>query len=728
MKVPFTQSYWLRRMLASDPGHKRLQQAGKATISVISSVFTTMFLLLLLGHEPLLPSIISGVCGLFGIMAVMDETKQEKKVTTWLLPLSGISGVTLGSLLSWSAVFVSILMILIIFSSFYFSKFGSRFFSLGMIGFITVYFSSFLKLPPPQFPWFYGAICIGVGFAFLYNFVIFRDSAQQLRRSVQSFHRQANLTFQLLIELIEDPDMNQVRSKKLTYNVKILRDYANHVSTDLNAQDIREVWPGIRQEQFRLYVFDTAMFIMTFSDSLKKLKESGALQTEDLRNVLTSLIRTLQQMEVLKVEKEEKHLGEAERVIATLQKMIDQRFGEYETRPDGWLYLLRRIEAIASHVTEGARVIKHSSEPIILESPADDEGNQQEDQQTEGMEPTTKKAIQSVIAGSIAVIVGHMISPFQPYWVLLTTFIVQLGTGTVGRTYLKGLERTVGTVIGAVIGFVLARFVSGQSELEVVLIFGVIFLAFYMLPVSYTVMSIFITMLIAFMYDLMLGGISYSLLLARVMDTFAGAGIALVVAAFIFPTKMMDKIDDHLIEYLEDLDAYVIEYIHKFKHSESMKGMADLAFQMDEKIQGLEEEAKPALQRPGGRKYSGIPRLLTTFTAINYYAKQLVASTYQKEFHYSDEIEEAIERAEKMFQHNIRALMDMIHHKSLTSQLYNIQEEREIIERLAPSHKEKQGDIVHHLFYVWKINLALLALGERMGLEVISLEKKRDLP
>ncbi|MBN9652786.1 FUSC family protein [Halobacillus sp. GSS1] len=717
-------SYWLKRMLASDPGHKRLQQAGKATLSVISAVFTTLLILNILGKDPLLPAIISGVCGLLGIMAVMDDTKKEKQGTTILLPLSAICGVTLGSLLSFSAVLVSALMILIIFCSFYFSKFGSRYFSLGMIGFITVYFSSFLKLPPEEFPWFYGAICIGICYAFLYNFIIFRDTAQQLRRSVQSFHRQANLTFELLTEVIDDPDTNQIRSKKLTENVKKLRDYANHVSTDLNAQNIREVWPGVRTEQLRLYVFDTAMFVMTLSDSLEKLKESGALQSEELRFTLLRLIRTLQKAEVLKLEQKESHLAEAERVVSALRNTIDQKFGERETRPEGWLYLLRRIEAIATHVTEGALAIKYSGKDDSGAELSEDKKLPEEEEQTKGMEPSTKKAIQSVIAGSIAVVVGHLISPIQPYWVLLTTFIVQLGTPTVGRTYLKGLERSIGTIVGAIIGFILAKTVSGQSELEVALIFAVIFFAFYTLPVSYTVMSMFITMLIAFMYDLMLGGISYGLLLARVVDTIAGAGIALAAAAFIFPTRTLEKMKEQLVEYLEDLEGYILSYMDNFRRSESMKGLADLAFQMDVKIQLLEEEAKPALQRPGANKYSGIPRLLMSFTAINYYAKQLLASTYQKDFHHSEEIIEALHRTEKVYKHNIRTIMAVMNGEVMSGQLFKLQHEREMIERFAPGHKEGEGDIVHHLFYIWKINQALLVVGERMGL--VTAERLED--
>ena len=712
------QSYWLRLLLASDPGRKRLNQAGKATVSVISAVFTSLLILSLFGIAPLLPSIISGVGGLLGIMAVMDDTKQQKQVTTMLMPLPAIIGITLGSLLSFSATYVSALMIVIIFCAFYFSRFGSRFFSLGMIGFITVYFSSFLKLPADQFVWFYMTVTLGISYAFLYNFIVFKDSAQLLRRSMQSFHRQANLTFQLLIEVIQEPESNPSRKNKLEYNVRKLRTYAIHVSTDLNTQDIKELWPGLESSQLRLYVFDTAMFVMTLSDSLQKLKENEALEITELRNLLVRVIITLQQAEVLDTRHQEQHLEEAEKVVTSLREFIDDLFKERTTRPEGWLYLLRRIEAIATHVTEGAMEVRYKINhlPDIQKNKVWDK-EEEEEEKKEGLEPTTKKAIQSILAGTIAVIVGHLISPIQPYWVLLTTFIIQLGTETVGRTYLKGLERSIGTVIGALVGFVLAKAVSGYSELEVVLIFLVIFLAFYLLPVSYTLTSMFITMLIAFMYDLMLGGISYQLLGARVVDTIAGATIALGVAAFIYPTKTMEKVNEVLLDYLEDLDTYVIKYMKSFQGSVSVKQLADLAFEMDEKVQSLEDESKPVIQGSVGMKYSGLPRLLTMFIAINYYAKQLVASSYQKNFNYSEEVQEAFQMIEEKFSHNISVLSSVIENKEGVGALYDLHAERETIERYAPGHNDGQGDLVHHLFYVWKINQAMMMVGARIGVE-----------
>lgn len=146
MKQLHRKHYWLGRLLASDPGYIRLHKAARATVSLMVSIFTTLFILHTTGKPLLTPAIVSGMIGMMGIMVVVDETKKEMKVTTLWLGVSAMIGVTLGSLFANHAYYIDVLLVLIVFSTFYFTRFGVRYFSLFMIGFMTVYFSSVLKL------------------------------------------------------------------------------------------------------------------------------------------------------------------------------------------------------------------------------------------------------------------------------------------------------------------------------------------------------------------------------------------------------------------------------------------------------------------------------------------------------------------------------------------------------------------------------------------------------
>ncbi len=311
-----------------------------------------------------------------------------------------------------------------------------------------------------------------------------------------------------------------------------------------------------------------------------------------------------------------------------------------------------------------------------------------------------------------------MIAPAQPYWVLLTTFIIQIGTETVGRTYLKAFQRSLGTVFGAIIGFGAAKLVTGHSELEVVLLFSALFLAFYLFPVSYTLMSLFITMLIAFMYDILLGGISLGLMGARVIDTIIGAIIALTVSAFVFPKKTKDKVADSFDDFLEELENYVSSYIRSFTDTAD-KELTDQAFELDQKLQGIKDEAQSLVQRPGLMRPSGVSRWITVVSAINYYAKHLLASTHRnRDLPVSKELSEVFSQTDEKITHNIQSLRQSLKGNENKAVLWSLNEERQQVETLAPSRLKLKRDLIHHMYYVWRINQSIVTLGKELGAEL----------
>ncbi|ASK61898.1 hypothetical protein CFK37_06855 [Virgibacillus phasianinus] len=714
--------HWLGRLLASDPGRIRFQKAGKATISLISSVFTTLLILRLSGNSLLTPAIVSGMAGMMGIMIVMDETDKGKKITTGILGISAACGITTGSLLSGSFYYIDIVMILVIFSAFYFSRFGVRYFSICMIGFITVYISSVLQLAANQLPWFYMGIAIGIIYAFLYNFIIFKNSAQTLNRSMRSYHIQSNLTLNILIKAIQDSEPSETRLAHVEKSARKLRDYGRAVANDLNTKDVKDLWPGLETSQLRLYLFDTGMLIETLVDSVKNLKKADALEIVELRRILVWVIKSLRDARVLAQNYDIRNLQEAETAVQALRLVVRDLLNGKE-KPKGWVFLIRRIESIANHVVEGAITIQQSlREGKIVaddqDEAEDDNDEEDTDDDKKELKPSTKKAYQAVVAGTIAIIIGQIISPTQPYWVLLTAFIVLLGTESIGRTYIKGFQRSFGTIIGAVLGFGLAKLISGHSAVELVLLFSVIFFAFYLVTVSYTIMSMFITMLIAFMYDILLGGVSFQLIGARVIDTIAGAVIAFAVSMIIFPKKTKDKVADSIDDYLDELKPYVSDYVRSFREDVYVKELADRAFTLDQKLQAVEDEASPLLNRPETIRNSGIARWITILTAINYYAKHLVASAYRGDFEYPDELGERFKEVEEKIDYNMETLRKLLKRTERGGILYNLKEEREQIERLAPSRDQSHRDLIHHLYYVWRINQSIVALGHDLGAEI----------
>ncbi|MFC4022245.1 FUSC family protein [Oceanobacillus longus] len=716
MKLLYKRNPWLSRLQASDPGQIRLFKAGKATISLILSLFTTIFIVSTSGNDPLFPGIVSAMVGMMGIMNVLDDSKKKKKVTTLFIGVSAMLGITLGSILAGNAYFIDVVMITLIFGSFYLTRFGVRYFSLCMIGFMTVYISSILNLSSNQIPWFYMSIAIGVAYAYVMNFILFQGTAKSLKRSIHSFHIQSNLTFDLLIEGMKKKELSPKQEKQLQKHVLKLREYAIIVSGYINAADVKELWPGLTVAQLRLYVFDTGMLIETLTNSIKSLKEADALEIDELRRILIWSTESLRDTEVLASNYEKQNLAEAELSVQALRLLIADLF-DRKQQPERWLFLIRRIESISNHVIKGAITIQqslHSESDTEEEAIEEDKDPVKDDQK--GLKPSTKKAYQALVAGTIAIIVGQIISPTQPYWVLLTTFIVLLGTQSIGRIYTKGYQRSVGTIIGAVLGFTMAKLLSGQSTFEVIMIFIVLFLAFYLLSVSYTLMNVFITMLIAFMYDILMGGITLSLIGARVIDTIAGAAIALGVSTFIFPKKTRDKISESINDYLNELKPYITTYVKGFKEDVNVKELSESAFQLDQKLQLIKDEAVSITQRSESPAQSDTIRWITVIAAINYYARQLVASSYRKGFDYPEELVDVFTTMVEKLDHNIEAVTNLLEGKNEGDvKVYRLTIEREQIERHSPQRHQSKRDLIHHLYYVWRINQSIVELGLEAG-------------
>lgn len=739
MKDLHRKHHWLGRILASDPGKIRLHKAGRATISLIASVFTTLFILRTAGLALITPAIVSGLVGMLGIMVVMDDTMDKKKVTTLLLGISAMIGILLGSVFAAKSFYIDALLILSIFGSFYLSRFGVRYFSLFLMGFITVYFSSVLNLTAHQLPCFFIGIWTGVVYAYLFNFLLFQATAKNLKRSLHSFHIQSNLTFNLLIKGLQENGLSDKEREDLRKHVLKLREYTIIVSGYIKDEDVQELWPGLKSAELRLYVFDTGMLIETLADSIQRLKNAEALEIDELRHLLVWVMEALRDAEVLANHYHNKNLEEAELAVQALRLLIIDLFSR-DMKPEGWLFLIRRLESIANYVIDGAMSIQqslHTKENLLIENklkmdsdeaeemtklskPVNEKIDQvevkdledhEDDKKDQGLKPSTKKAYQALVAGVLSIIVGQLISPIQPYWVLLTAYIVLLGTESIGRIYTKGVRRSVGTIAGAVIGFGMAKILSGQAELEIIMIFVVVFLAFYFIETSYTLMSLFITMLIAFMYDLLLGGITFSLMSARVIDTIAGAAIAFGVSMVIFPKKTKTKVSETVNDYLEDLKTYVTVYVRSFREEVNVKELSESGINLDKKLKIIMDEAESYLNRPGSPSDTTITRWITVMSAINYYAKHLVASSYRKGFDYPVELVDSFKQIEEKLELNIELIISLLKGEENSGTVYGLEKERELIERLAPTRKQSQQDLIHHLYYVWRINKSLVELG-----------------
>lgn len=716
--------HYLGQILAADPGHMRFKNAVKATAGLGFSAFTTLFLLFLMDDIQLTPVIMSGMIGMMSIIIAMDPTVAERKKTTLLLLIPSIVGMIAGTWFVENTLIINALMVIVITGGFYFSKYGSRYFSFGQMAFMTIYSAFITKMSWGDLPWMFLGVGIGIMYAYLFNFYLFRNSAKTLKHSMHAFHMQANITINLLIDSVQTTDINDQRQQQIEKHIQKLLTYTNIVIGQVNEKEIRDLWPGLEQTQVRLYVFNANLLIETLNETLYKLKKTGAVESEDLTQSLVALLTSLREANI---NNPTHHLAEAGEALDSLHHSITKVISQENDNEEG-LFLLRRVESIAKHVIKASEAIQHTLETgESIESvnstrtkqdsnSIHDHGKETSttppDRMIDKLSPSARKAIQVFIASIIAIIVGKTFTPIQPYWVLLTVFICMLGTESVGRVYKKGLQRSVGTVIGAIVGFTLAILLSGHTVSEIIFILIITFVTGYSAPVSYMLMSVFVTMTVAFMYNLLLNGVGFSIISARIIETIAGAFIAYIVAYFVFPKKTGDKIIEVSQDYLQALKPYVISYIKGLRKDTIINEPTTQALMIDKKLQQIEDEAEPIMKRTEAHSHSNVSKWINLFMAINYYTRHLLSSSQRHQLDYPETIKPVLTQVEEKVEQNIDTLNKLLSGQQPDHPAHLLDKERKQIELLTPESNLSSSNLIDNTYNIWQINHCLVDLIE----------------
>lgn len=141
-----------------------------------------------------------------------------------------------------------------------------------------------------------------------------------------------------------------------------------------------------------------------------------------------------------------------------------------------------------------------------------------------------RHALRAAVATSLAFAVATAMHLPRGYWMTLSVLVI-LQPYT-DATVLKGLQRVVGTVAGGVLAALI-----GSAVHDPVILLGVIFVLTFtslvLLPVNYTLYSLFLTPTFVLLAEVNAG--DWHLVRVRIVNTLIGGAIALVAADILWP-------------------------------------------------------------------------------------------------------------------------------------------------------------------------------------------------
>jgi uncharacterized membrane protein YccC len=172
-----------------------------------------------------------------------------------------------------------------------------------------------------------------------------------------------------------------------------------------------------------------------------------------------------------------------------------------------------------------------------------------------------------------------------------------------------------------------ATLLASDKTASLAAIFVCLFCAFYFMTITYSLMTFWITTMLALLYGLM-GQFSFGVLMLRIEETAIGAVIGVTVAILVLPTNTRTAIRDDTRAFLKALSALIeISTATMFGEDEAVSP-TEQARQLDRNLQQFRITAKPLLAGVAG--FAGrrsIRRGLRIFTACDRYGRSLARSS-----------------------------------------------------------------------------------------------------
>jgi uncharacterized membrane protein YccC len=566
------------RLLTTDPGLLRTYTAGRVTLSVAVALAVAFPLARTLGQPPTVAMLALSVA-MVAASAISGRGRREQVAAAGRAVVGAALAVTVGVLLAPLRLASYAAFVAVMAGAAWGSRLGPRYFGVGLLAVMAYFFALFTGGTLAQLPWLLGAVALGVLVALAVRVLLLPDRPRRRLRWLLIALR-ARCAAIARAAAAGDAAVAPVHAGARGGAPARVDEVVLQLHDLLS--DHPELVDGAHR--FQRHVF--AVVSLTHFLVLQSLSGSDGTSVAHVMPPVDPDQRLAEHLAVLEALAEGRPLPhmEGEDEAARREEELTAQTATMAVpepprpaAPDGWL-------------TEPAR-----------------------------------SALQAAIAGSVAIAAGVYFSPERWYWVALSAFYVLVNTASRGATVRKAVERTVGTAAGVAGGLLVGFLLSGRSTLELVMVFPLLFIGFWMLPVSYAVMIAMFTILLALMYDL-LGQLTPALLLLRLLDTAIGAAIGMMVAYFLLPMRTRGTVEEAFASYFAAFDGLLAALATPADQRGSWEaGVLDATRGLDRAVGALYTTVYPAGATAPGRRPSALREQMVLALTARYWIHRAAA-------------------------------------------------------------------------------------------------------
>ncbi|MCD7445647.1 FUSC family protein [Streptomyces lincolnensis] len=665
---------------ASDPGLLRLA-AGLRTVGAIALTLAVLGLL-----DAGIRHLVAGaMAAMVATFAIREKQRAQQALTLALgLPVA-LASVSLGAVMSSRVVAGDLVFVALIFCAVYGRRFGDRGTALGLIGFQVYFLSLFVGAAVSGLPELYGVLGIAFASSALVRFVLVPETpAGLLERLREAFRaRLAQLVAAQLDLLDAGPDelekvLEDVRDgtarlheTALMIQGRLEEGTADEATARLVQRRIADAEIAAERLGLLLLTARSAERADTLTMHLPGAPVPAGRRLPARDEATATLRRDLQALRQLVLRPVSQGTGTGlshvrnrllgyrdEENVPTAPAAVQDAFrgiGEAARAVLG----LRIALGGAQDESDDTPATTRSREEMDAEDAAIDAGEDEDRDQEEptGLRrPTTRAAVQVAVGSSLAIVGGEFLSSQRWYWAVLACWIVFINTASTGEILVKGYRRLVGTVFGVVAGIVLAGLVGQHTWTAFALMLVCVFAMFYTAPLSYTLMSFFVTAALGLLYTLM-HTYSLSVLLLRVQETALGAACGVVAAAFVLPVRTDRRTNELLVTVLERLAEVTESAVDQLSGGPPVE-LLDQARDLDQALADLRAATQPLTHpiTPLRARRDTARYVVALLETCAYHARSLAATAELLPTHPSIAADPRLRRAGRRIAHNIGAI------------------------------------------------------------------------
>ncbi len=600
------------RFVASDPGLARLQMALRAATAVATTIgveFGFTALMHIGGKGAIVSTLLGAVVSMMGTMALSITTGILANIRVASgFPIALGIGLVAGTFARENTLLMLSVFVIVMFIAVAVRRFGPPFFFYGFMGWMGYFFASFMHATLSVIPLLLIAIVIASAWVTLLSTTVLRISPERsLRRALSAYRSRARMFAGVCAELLRTPPGPE-RDKQLRRVMaqQIQLSEAALIVEGWSAE-VRSLPAGWSGAAVRRYLLDAEHALDQLAASSKLLLELESEVTstaadvaeflalrndvsaaKKAREIIQFTERTAGELVVhqndtwrrLAVEQFAQAAVELSdlAIMSVLEATDNPSNGEFdEFEPVTGLFMgnLPGSPAVAAEVpARGTRWNPLARLPMPL-----------------------RQAVQVAVAGALSILAGWTLSPQRYYWAVIAAFVMFTGTATRSETFLKGLNRVIGTLVGLVVSIWVAELTNGRVVWVLAVVIACIFCGFYLFRISYAFMIFFITIMIGQLYSV-LHIFSPGLLVLRLEETAIGAVAGFVVALAVIPLSTRDTIRAARNNLLVDFSYFLQKSADRIQDPSVSMGELEAQFRtLDNRMQQLLLITRP-LRRP----------------------------------------------------------------------------------------------------------------------------------